>query len=117
MQVWHWEGAEALDGIDTALVHLQAEIKSLLFGVCDDRPDWGRAGAAVGGSRGDGWYRHAAGANGKQISEACCLESVMIGLIGVVQVRQWEGAEVMDGIDTLLVPMAGRYRKLAVWSL
>ena len=27
----------------------------------------------------------------------------MIGLIGVVQVRQWEGAEALDGIDTLLV--------------
>lgn len=61
MQVWHSEGAEVLDGIDTLLVHSQADI------------------------------------------EACCFESVIISLIGVVQVRHWEGAEALDGIDTLLV--------------
>ena len=27
----------------------------------------------------------------------------MTGLIGAVQVRHWEGAEALDGIDTLLV--------------
>ena len=28
---------------------------------------------------------------------------MIIGLIGAVQVRHWEGAEALDGIDTLLV--------------